>query len=1446
MRILEKKHQQLVAFFLLLVMGLQVVSVYAQAGINPQIHFQGKVVNADGTNVTNASYDFVFSIYSVSSGGTAIWTESKSIAVVDGIFSTNLGSVTALPGSIDFNSNSLYLGVEFNSDNEMEPRIRLTATPYAFNAAKVAGLTVTNTTGTLTIPNGTTISFADAFTTVGANPLTLTTSGTTNVTLPTTGTLATIAGTETLQNKTMSTGSTWNGNLIATLYGGTGADLSSAAIGSLPVFATAGVMSALAPGTNGYVLTSNGAGNALTWEPAAGGSSVWSDLLAPTANLTLSMGTYTSTFNFANTTSTGLTMNFDSLTSGKGLYLAASNSTFTTDGRLFDLNLTTTNTTAGDKIASNINFTNSGVVTTGTDRTYGQYIDVLRSNATGGVINTYGQLISSRAESGTVFGQRVLAESAGITGVTNQNLIGVDAEASAKVEGSYAQVIGIQSRVTNDLATTIASVTGIQSTISTSGAGASASITNATGIYAGIYNNSSSTITNGYGIYIDSADNWGTFTNNYGLYIAEQSDVGSSNSYNLYSAGYEAKNYFEGNVGIGTTNPSSFILELGGNIGPDSNNTRTLGSDTRRWASIHTTQLCLSGDCKTAWPSGGGASWSDLAAPTANLTLSMDTYTSTFNFANTTTSAYSMNFNSLTTGSGLVLGSTSTALSTGSLLKLDWSPGSATTSTGDLFSLNVGANGLVGNLFAVYNNNSPVFRVSQSGITSSVPHMFAAAGDVSIAHNLVFTNSVAAYADFNGPGYVRTVHPSGNYDLTLSAANAGIVLVNDTLGIVTGGGIGSSYSSLAVPTNGLMVEGNVGIGTTNPSSFKLELAGNFGPEANNTRVLGSDTRRWASLHTTELCLSGDCKTAWPSGGGASWSDLAAPTDNLTLSMGTFTSTFNFANTTTTGLTMNFDSLTSGKGLYLAASNSTFTTDSRLFDINLTTTNTTAGTKIASNINFTNSGVVTTGTDNTYGQRINVIRSGSTGGSIFTTGISASAEATRGTVIGGDFYAGSNSTSSNITSISGVKSTAGVPYSGTYTQVFGVNADVSLWNASTVTDAFGVRGFVNNEAGATLTNAYGIYSGIKENGGASATITNGYGVFVSSATKSTGTFTNNYGLYIADQSAVGSTSSYNLYSAGATAKNYFAGNVGIGSLTPAAKLDVVASATTTSTNGMRLDYTQLTNAANITGAAIDITVTPSGDAGDTIRGININNITGTSSTEYALVIGTGWDRGLSVASAAVFGATVTSEGAVTIGSGGNTFVFDPAAGPLYSGTARPTRSFTLSPEYSGATLTDYYGAGTDTDITGAMTADVETLGSSDLRTYYYWESDETILHSYTVAIRVRLPSDFGQWTASNALQISFATENTSSANNAVDARVYLSSNSTTAVATSADNVSGTAGQWSTITIDDSVLDSGSAPEWDGAGQFAVIYLRMRSKDSNYVKIGDITLNYLSRY
>ena len=124
------------------------VPVHSRAAINRQINFQGKLTNPDGTNITDGNYSIRYRIYTSSSldganpcaANSCKWEETQSVAVADGIFQVSLGSSTALPGSVDFNSSPLYLGVKVGSDAEMTPRIQFTAAPYAFNSDSVDGI----------------------------------------------------------------------------------------------------------------------------------------------------------------------------------------------------------------------------------------------------------------------------------------------------------------------------------------------------------------------------------------------------------------------------------------------------------------------------------------------------------------------------------------------------------------------------------------------------------------------------------------------------------------------------------------------------------------------------------------------------------------------------------------------------------------------------------------------------------------------------------------------------------------------------------------------------------------------------------------------------------------------------------------------------------------------------------------------------------------------------------------------------------------------------------------------------------------------------------------------------------------------------------------------------------------------------------------------------------
>lgn len=198
---------------------------------------------------------------------------------------------------------------------------------------------------------------------------------------------------------------------------------------------------------------------------------------------------------------------------------------------------------------------------------------------------------------------------------------------------------------------------------------------------------------------------------------------------------------------------------------------------------------------------------------------------------------------------------------------------------------------------------------------------------------------------------------------------------------------------------------------------------------------------------------------------------------------------------------------------------------------------------------------------------------------------------------------------------------------------------------------------------------------------------------------------------------------------------------------------------------------------------------------------------------------------------------TSASSFGMSDGSNSVTFDLDTGPAFAGTARPTRSIILTPEYSGAVLSAYYGAGTDTNTTGTMTSDTDTSPASSIRNYYNWIRGAATQHFYTVAVRVTLPPDFSAWQTSNAMVIEYQTQSATSTDSSVDARVYHEG--TNPVQASSTGNASTS--WATISFTGANLGN-----FTGAGETGVIYLRLGSQSGNYARIGDITLNYLASY
>lgn len=97
---------------------------------NEKISIQGTLKNANGTSVDDGSYSVTFKLYDDETAGNVLWTEVATVEVAGGIYSHNLGSVTALSPSIF--ASTLYLGVKVGS-YELTPRTELTYAPYALS-----------------------------------------------------------------------------------------------------------------------------------------------------------------------------------------------------------------------------------------------------------------------------------------------------------------------------------------------------------------------------------------------------------------------------------------------------------------------------------------------------------------------------------------------------------------------------------------------------------------------------------------------------------------------------------------------------------------------------------------------------------------------------------------------------------------------------------------------------------------------------------------------------------------------------------------------------------------------------------------------------------------------------------------------------------------------------------------------------------------------------------------------------------------------------------------------------------------------------------------------------------------------------------------------------------------------------------------------------------------
>jgi hypothetical protein len=114
--------------------------IEAEAVTYAIVPIQGRLTDDSG-NPLNGTYNITFSIYDVFAGGTALCSDTDSVAVADGLFNGAMDFCT----SDDIDGRQLWLGVKVGSDVEMTPRRGLYAVPYAWSLRPGAQIVNTST-----------------------------------------------------------------------------------------------------------------------------------------------------------------------------------------------------------------------------------------------------------------------------------------------------------------------------------------------------------------------------------------------------------------------------------------------------------------------------------------------------------------------------------------------------------------------------------------------------------------------------------------------------------------------------------------------------------------------------------------------------------------------------------------------------------------------------------------------------------------------------------------------------------------------------------------------------------------------------------------------------------------------------------------------------------------------------------------------------------------------------------------------------------------------------------------------------------------------------------------------------------------------------------------------------------------------------------------------------
>ena len=369
--------------------------------------------------------------------------------------------------------------------------------------------------------------------------------------------------------------------------------------------------------------------------------------------------------------------------------------------------------------------------------------------------------------------------------------------------------------------------------------------------------------------------------------------------------------------------------------------------------------------------------------------------------------------------------------------------------------------------------------------------------------------------------------------------------------------------------------GNIGIGTTSASNFKVEVQGSVGPQANNTYNLGSNSLRWANIYATNFFQNGN--TVCDTSGNCSTSGLWQNNSNAFSPRNEFATVADvlIGSTATASAKFGFINVNSGSPTATIAGNLAITAPT---GANAATTYTAFN---GGSINLRTS----PGGDAGASSRIFIKNDGNIG--IGSTSPAAKLDIS-GTLRTNSYTAfGSDTASAQY----GLNSARGINVIHTAAPADG-------------TGSVGIRSEITRTSSNTAGSPNAAYFGKTIINAPAATVVDNAVFWAENGTATAGTMTNQYGLYVDPLTTA--TNNYAVYTSGST-KSYFGGNVGLGTTSPTAQLEVLG----TGTPQLKLSYNTSNNTTFTISSGGDLTVAPSG--GDA-------NITGTLDVSSTAAVG----------------------------------------------------------------------------------------------------------------------------------------------------------------------------------------------------------------------------------